>query len=141
MARALRIHEPDGWYHVVARGNGGEAIYRDDDDRRAFLGMMSELPSRFGLEIHAFVLMGNHYHLLARCRRDPLGEPMRWLHTSHSVRFNWKHRRRGHVFQGRYKSVLIRDEAAVDRVARYLHLNPVRVAALGLSNGGQWGQT
>ena len=88
MARQLRIHVPDGWYHVVSRGNGGEAIYRKDEDRRQFLGLVSELPERFGTEIHAFVLMGNHYHLLVRCRRIDLSETLHWLQTAYSVRFN-----------------------------------------------------
>ncbi len=137
MARPLRIHVPDGWYHVTSRGNGGEVLFRRDDDRRAFLGLVSELPERFGTEVHAFVLMENHYHLLVRCRRTELSETLRWLQTSYSVRFNWAHGRRGHVFQGRFKSILIRDESRLEEVGRYLHLNPVRVAGLGLSKEDQ----
>ncbi len=137
MARPLRIHVSDGWYHVVSRGSGGLAIYRDDDDRRRFLGLVSELPERFGVEIHAFVLMDNHYHLLVRCRRASLSETLRWLQTSHAVHFNGTHRRRGPVFQGRFKAILIRDETALDGVARYLHLNPVRIGGLGLSKDDQ----
>jgi len=68
MARRLRIHVPEGWYHVMSRGNGGEAVYRSEEDRRRFLGLVAELPQRFGTEVHAFVLMDNHYHLLVRCR-------------------------------------------------------------------------
>lgn len=137
MARPLRIHVSDGWYHVVSRGSGGLAIYRDDEDRRRFLGLVSELPERFGVEVHAFVLMDNHYHLLVRCRRASLSETLRWLQTTYAVRFNWAHRRRGHVFQGRFKAILIRDESALDGVARYLHLNPVRIVGLGLSKEDQ----
>lgn len=137
MPRGLRIHVPDGWYHVVSRGNGGEAIYRTDDDRRAFLRFVAELPGRCGSEVHAFVLMDNHYHLLLRCRRMDVSETLRWLQTAYAVRFNWAHGRRGHVFQGRFKSVLIRDEGSLDRVARYLHLNPVRVVGLGLGKADQ----
>ncbi len=137
MARALRIQVADGRYHVMSRGNGGDALYRTDADRRAFLGMVGELPERFGTEVHAFVLMDNHYHLLLRCRRAGVSETLRWLQTSYAVRFNWAHRRRGHVFQGRFKSVLIHDETALDAVARYLHLNPVRIGGLGLSKEDQ----
>ena len=79
MARRLRIQVPDGWYHVMSRGNGGEMFYRTDEDRRRFLGRVAELPERFGTENHAFVLMDNHYHLLARCRRSDLSETLRWL--------------------------------------------------------------
>ncbi len=122
---------------MTSRGNGGETVFRRDDDRRAFLGLVSELPERFGTEIHAFVLMDNHYHLLVRCRRTDISETLRWLQTSYSVRFNWSHRRRGHVFQGRFKSALIRDEGRLEEVGRYLHLNPVRIAGLGLAKEDQ----
>lgn len=137
MARGPRIQVRDGWYHVVSRGNGGEAIYRSDEDRRRFLGLLAEVPGRFGTEIHAFVLMENHYHLLMRCRRGEVSETLRWLQTAYAIGFNWAHRRRGHVFQGRFKSVLIGEEGALDRVARYLHLNPVRIGGLGLDKAAQ----
>ncbi len=137
MARGLRIHVPDGWYHVMSRGNGGEALYRTDEDRRSFLGLVAELPRRFGTEVHAFVLMDNHYHLVVRCRRTDLSETLRWLQTAYAVRFNWAHQRRGHVFQGRFKSVLIQDQGALDRVVRYVHLNPVRIDGLGLGKDAQ----
>ena len=137
MARRLRIQVRDGWYHVTSRGNGGEVIYRTDEDRRRFLGRVAELPERFGTEIHAFVLMDNHYHLLVRCRRSDLSETLRWLQTAYAIGFNWANRRRGHVFQGRFKSVLIQDESALDAVAQYLHLNPVRIGGLGLAKEDQ----
>jgi REP element-mobilizing transposase RayT len=137
MARGLRLHVPDGWYHVMSRGNGGEVLFRGDRDRRRFLGLVSELPERFGTEVHAFVLMDNHYHLLVRCRRTDLSETLRWLQTAYAIWFNWAYGRRGHVFQGRFKSVLIREERSLDAVARYIHLNPVRVGGLGLSKEDQ----
>ncbi len=137
MARRPRIHVADGWYHVMSRGNGGEVLYRTDEDRRRFLGLVSELPERCGAEVHAFVLMDNHYHLLVRCRRADLSETLRWLQTAYAIRFNWAHRRRGHVFQGRFKSVLIRSETVLDAVARYVHLNPVRIGGLGLAKADQ----
>ncbi len=133
MARPLRVVVPGGWYHVVNRGNRRERIVRTDDDRRRFLGRLAELPTRFGLEVHAFVLMDNHYHLLIRLGEDGLSRAIQWLQLSYSVRFNWAHRVQGHVFQGRFKAVHIQHESEISRVARYLHLNPVRVAALGLS--------
>lgn len=133
MARPLRIHVMDGWYHVTSWGVEGRKLFRRGADRQRFLELVGELPGRFGAEVHAFVLMGNHYHLLVRCRRSDLSETLRWLQTSFSVWWNLEHRRRGRVFQGRFKSLLIRDESRLEEVARHLHLNPVRIGGLGLS--------
>jgi len=132
MARPLRILLAGGWYHVVARGNNRNRLFRDDQDHQRFLALVSELPERFGVEIHAFVLMANHYHLLLRTPKPNLSEAIRWLNVSHSVWHNWRHRQTGHVFQGRFKAQLIEDEPGVIEVARYIHLNPVRNRALGL---------
>jgi len=74
MARPLRINLPGAWYHVTSRGNGGERIYRDEADRRRFLGLVSELPGRLSVEVHAFVLLDNHYHFLLRCREANLSD-------------------------------------------------------------------
>ena len=89
----MRIPVAGGWYHLTSRGNRREAIFRTDADRRRFLGLTAELPERFGLEVHAFVLMGNHYHLVVRTPEPNLSEAMRWLHVSYSSRFNWAHGR------------------------------------------------
>jgi REP element-mobilizing transposase RayT len=121
----------------MSRGNGGETICRTDEHRRRCLRLLAGLPGRFGAEIGAFVLMANHYQLLVRCRRTDPSETLRWLKTAYGVRCNWAHRGRGHVFQGRFKSVLIHDEGALDRVASYLHLNPVRIGGLGLGKDAQ----
>ena len=137
MARPLRVNLANSWNHVMSRGNGGEILFRDDTDRRRFLGLLSELPERFSVQIHAYVLMNNHYHLLIRCLEPNLSEAIRWLQVSYASRFNWAHRRRGHVFQGRFKSVLLLKEGALDEVGRYLHLNPVRIRGLGLSKKDQ----
>ena len=137
MARPLRMNLANSWNHVMSRGNGGEILFRDDTDRRRFLGLLSELPERFSVQIHAYVLMNNHYHLLIRCLEPNLSEAIRWLQVSYASRFNWAHRRRGHVFQGRFKSVLLLKEGALDEVGRYLHLNPVRIRGLGLSKKDQ----
>ncbi len=126
-----------GWYHVTSRGNRREVIYRTDADRRRFLGLVAELSERFGLEVHAFVLMDNHYHLVVRTPEPNLSEAMRWLHVSYSSRFNWANRLCGHVFQGRYKAMVIEDVRGVVEVARYVHLNPVRVGRLGLDKERQ----
>jgi len=120
---------------VVNRGNRRERIFLTDDDRRGFLERLAEMPGRFRVEVHAFVLMDNHYHLLVQPSQRNLSRAIQWVQLSYSfsLRFNWAHRTSGHVFQGRFKAVLIQDQGRVAEVARYLHLNPVRIAGLGLS--------
>ncbi len=132
MARPLRILVPGGWYSVTSRGNRRQDLFLDDDDRRRFLGLVSELPERFGIEVHAHVLMDNHYHLLVRTPQPNLSHAIRWLNVSYSSRFNWAHQLSGHVFQGRFHARVIEGVQGVVEVARYLHLNPVRIAGLGL---------
>src|SRR6266850_8549668 len=110
MARPLRIELAGAWYHVMNRGHRGNALFRDDADRRRFLGLVAELPERFGLEIHALVLMHNHYHLLVRTGEANLSQAVRWLNVGYAVKFNWAHRWHGTVFQGRFKAVLIQEE-------------------------------
>src|SRR5260370_1294251 len=133
MARALRIERPGGRYHVTARGNERKAIYRQDADRARFLQLLAELAERFGLRVHAYVLLDNHFHLLVETPEANLSRAMQWLNVSYSVWFNRRHDRVGHLFQGRFKAVVVEDDAGWQEVARYVHLNPVRIAALGLN--------
>ncbi len=132
MARALRIEQPGGRYHITARGNERKPIYRDDFDRAHFLELLAELGERFGARVHAYVLMDNHFHLLLETPEANLSEAMQWLNVSYSVWFNRRHNRVGHLFQGRFKAVVVEDDAGWQEVARYVHLNPVRVAGLEL---------
>jgi putative transposase len=132
MSRALRIERPGGRYHVTARGNERKSIFRDDPDRFHFLELLADLGGRFGVRIHAYVLMENHFHLLLETPEANLSRAMQWLSVSYSVWFNRRHNRAGHLFQGRFKSVVVEDDAGWQEVARYVHLNPVRVAGLGL---------
>src|SRR5438045_1515514 len=104
MARSLRIDIGGAWYHVMNRGHRGGELFASDADRKRFLGAVAELPERFGLEVHAFVLMGNHYHLLVRTTEANLSHAIRWLNVTYAIKFNWAHRTRGTVFQGRFKS-------------------------------------
>ncbi len=136
MARPLRIEFPGARHHVMARGNERRTIFVDDADRRHFVELLAELPARHGVLVHAWVLMGNHYHLLLETPEANLGRACQWLNVSYSVWFNRRHRRSGHLFQGRFKSVLV-DEGSWLEVARYVHLNPVRVAGLALGKHGR----
>jgi REP element-mobilizing transposase RayT len=99
------------------------------------LELLSELPERYGSGIHAYVLMANHFHVLLETREANLSRVGQWLNVSYSVWFNRRHRRSGHLFQGRFGAVLIEDDAGFQEVGRYLHLNPVRVQGLQMDKG------
>lgn len=133
MTRPLRINLAGGWYHVTARGNNRQAIYEDDRDRLHFLDLIGEMVERYRVRIHAYVLMTNHYHLLIETPEANVSQTIQWLNVSYSVWFNKRHESSGHLFQGRFHSVLVESGAWSLEVSQYLHLNPVRVAGLGLS--------
>jgi REP element-mobilizing transposase RayT len=137
MARPLRILVAGGWYHVTSRGNRRQTLFHNDADRRSFMGLVEQLPERFRLEVHAFALMDNHYHLVVHTPQPNLSDAMRWLNVSYSSRYNWAHKETGHVFQGHYKAIIIEDLSGVVAVARYVHLNPVRVGRLALNKAQQ----
>ena len=107
MARPLRIERAGGWYHITARGNERRPIYRDDRDREHFCELFEEMVSRFQVRLHCFVLMENHYHLVLELRESNLSRALQWLNVSYSVWFNRRHGRTGHLFQGRFKSVVV----------------------------------
>ena len=136
MARPLRIEFEDALYHLCARGNERQKVYRDDRDRQSFLGMLERSSRRYQVSILGFVLLGNHFHLMAETHRANLSQWMHWLMVTYTVYFNWRHRRSGHLFQGRYKSFLVesaRGDYALE-LSRYIHLNPVRGRSLGKGN-------
>ena len=137
MARALRLETPGGRYHITARGNERKAIYRQDADRFHFLELLGEATERFGIRVHGYVLMDNHFHLLLETPEANLSRAIQWLNVSYSLWFNRRHRRAGHLFQGRFKSVVIEEDAGWQEVARYIHLNPVRLGGLGLGKRQQ----
>jgi putative transposase len=137
MARPLRIERAGGWYHITARGNERRAIYRDNRDRQHFCELLADMVSQFNLVLHAFVLMDNHYHLLVELREANLSRAVQWLNTSYSLWFNRRHGRCGHLFQGRFKSVIVDAPSWGLALSRYLHLNPVRIGKLGLSKHAQ----
>lgn len=137
MARPVRLEVAGGWYHLTARGNERKTIYWDAPDRWHFLELLEQLVKRFDLRLHAYVLMDNHYHLLVETAQPNLSRAMHWLGVSYTVWFNRRHGRVGHLFQGRYKAVLVEAGAAAWEVSRYVHLNPVRIAALGQGKRAQ----
>lgn len=110
----------------MARGNEQREVYRDDKDRERFLEALAEAVQRFGLRVHAYCLMPNHYHLVLGTPRGNLSRAMGWLQTTYTARFNARHRRRGHLFQGRFKAQLVEADEYARWLVEYVHLNPVR---------------
>jgi REP element-mobilizing transposase RayT len=131
MPRAARIDHPDLLQHVIVRGIEKKPIFLDDADRNAFLRRLSLLLVETGTECLAWTLMRNHAHFLLRPRRDKLSTFMRRLLTGYAVTFNLRHRRTGHLFQNRYKSIVCEEEPYLLELVRYIHLNPLRAGAVG----------
>jgi len=126
MARAWRIEYEGALYHVLSRGNQRQAIFIDDEDRLLFLERLSEVVDRFEVECYAYVLMNNHYHLLLQTRRANLSKAMQWLGVAYTSRFNLKNHCSGHLFQGRFKSMLVENDAYLLQLSYYIHRNPLR---------------
>ncbi|MDA3895087.1 MAG: transposase [Desulfobacteraceae bacterium] len=126
MSRAWRIEYEGAYYHLMSRGNDGQDIYLSDEDRRLFLETLAEMASRFEVDIFAYVLMSNHYHLLVQTRLANLKKAMQWMGSTYTRRFNNCHGKTGHLFQGRYKSILVQNDAYVMQLSCYIHRNPLR---------------
>jgi REP element-mobilizing transposase RayT len=138
MARPLRIEYPGALYHVTSRGDRQEAIFEDDQDRTAFLNVLGEVISRFRWRCHAYCLMGNHYHLMIETPEGNLTKGMRQLNGVFTQWSNRRHKRSGHVFQGRYKAILVDRDSYFLELARYIVLNPVRAAMVKHPNQWKW---
>lgn len=134
MARQLRIEYEGACYHVMCRGNGGKPIFEDDKDREKFLKTLWECCKQTGWIIHAYVLMGNHYHLLIETPEANLVAGMKWFQSTYTKRYNARHQQWGHLYQGRYKSLVIdnEDPSYFQTVSTYIHLNPVRAKLVDL---------
>lgn len=137
MPRQLRIQYPGATYHVMARGNRRETIFRDDTDSQAFLRRLDKACQRTGWQIRAFVLMSNHYHLAVHTPEGNLVDGMKWLQNAYSRYFNNRHRQWGRLFGDRYKAVLVEEKRSfggnaharpdyLSTLINYIHLNPAR---------------
>jgi len=126
MARPLRLEFDGALYHLTARGDRGEQIYVDDNDRQEFLRLLGKVCLRFDWAVYAYCLMSNHYHIVAETRTGNLAKGMRQLNGVYTQYHNRRHGRVGHVFQGRYKAMLVQKETYLLEVCRYVVLNPVR---------------
>ncbi|MEO5713040.1 MAG: transposase [Luteolibacter sp.] len=139
MARPLRYEAAGAVYHVMARGDGGKMVFEDDKDRYGWVDLLEKCCARFGWRVHAWVLMGNHFHLLLETPEPNLVAGMKWMLGVFSQGWNRRRQRKGHVFQGRYKAVVVngeeRDGSYFKIVADYIHLNPVRSGWVGGETG------
>jgi len=126
MTRPLRVEYAGAFYHVLNRGNAGEKVLSQDRDKEKFLCYMGDAAARYGLGIHTYCLMSNHYHMLVETSGANLSAALQWLNISYAAWYNKKHDRSGHIFQGRFKSYLIDADEYLSTVSRYIHLNPVR---------------
>jgi REP element-mobilizing transposase RayT len=138
MARPLRIEFEDAYYHVTSRGDRREPIFLDDADRQAFLGLIDQTCERFDAAVLAYCLMGNHYHLVLATRQANLSMLMRHLNGVYTQRFNRRHAKVGHVFQGRFKAILVDADAYLMTLCRYVDLNPVRARMVEAPGDWPW---
>lgn len=138
MARQLRIEYPDAFYHVTARGNERKEIFKSEKDREKFLSYLESAVNRYGAVIHVWCLMSNHYHLLVETPSGNLSQIMQHINGAYTTYFNTKRKRSGHLFQGRYKGILVEADEYALELSRYIHLNPVRIGIVNGPEDYQW---
>ena len=132
MSRPLRIEFPGGLYHVTSRGDRREAIYLSDADRQYWLELLGQVCTRYNWLCHAYCLMDNHFHIVVETIDGNLSAGMRHLNGVYTQWHNRSHNRVGHVFQGRFKAIIVQREAYLLELARYVVLNPVRAGICDL---------
>lgn len=133
MARKLRVEYPDAIYHLMNRGDRRQLIFHDDADRRRFLQTLAETCLKTGWQVHAYVLMPNHFHIVVETPQANLIAGMKWLLGTYTSRFNRRHKLFGHLFSGRYKSLIVDGSGSgyLKSVCDYVHLNPARAKLVG----------
>ncbi len=138
MARPLRIQYPGAVYHITSRGNERRPIVRDDKDRWLFIRALADTVDSYGVVVHAWVLMDNHYHLLVETPEANLSQALRHLNGIYTLRFNRRHNRAGHLYQGRYKAILVHKDSYLKELCRYVVLNPVRAKMVKHPKEWKW---
>ncbi len=138
MARSMRIEYAGAVYHVTSRGNARQKIYSDDADRDLFLAKLSEAKERYGFVVHAYCLMGNHYHLLVETPKPNLSLGMQRINGEYTQAYNRRHRRVGHLFQGRFKAIVVEKGSYLLELCRYVVLNPVRARMVKRPQDWPW---
>jgi putative transposase len=138
MARALRITFPGAFYHVTSRGNERKAVFKSKRDREKFLEYLESATQRYDGLIHSYCMMDNHYHLLLQMPSGNLPQIMRHINGAYTTYFNVKRDRSGHLFQGRYKAILVDIDEYAKELSRYIHLNPVRAKIVETPEEYEW---
>jgi len=138
MARQLRIEFPGAFYHVTSRGNERKAIFKSQRDREKFLSYLETASQRYGAIIHVYCLMNNHYHILIETPSGNLSQIMQHINGAYTTYYNAKRARAGHLFQGRYKSILVEVDEYAKELSRYIHLNPVRARIVDNPKEYKW---
>jgi len=138
VSRKPRVHYPGALYHAILRGNSGQTIFFDDNDRTRFYLLIQEGVERFGHRIHAFCLMTNHVHLAIQIADISLSRILQNLSFRYTRWVNWRQGKTGHLFQGRYKAVLIDADTYLQELTRYIHLNPVRAGMVRETEKYPW---
>jgi putative transposase len=138
LARPLRIEFAGALYHLTARGNARQDIFEDDDDRQMLLEYLARVCGRHRWLCHAYCLMSNHYHLLVETGSPTLSKGMKYLNGVYTQYYNRKHARVGHLFQGRFKGILVEKDAYLFELSRYVVLNPVRARMVRLAKDWPW---
>ena len=138
MSRPLRIEYAGALYHVTSRGDRREDIYHDDEDRQIWLDVFSQVCSRFNWRCHAWCQMDNHYHVLLETAEGNLSQGMRQLNGVYTQKSNRRHGRVGHVFQGRYKAILVERNEYLLELCRYVVLNPIRAGMVSDLDEWSW---
>jgi REP element-mobilizing transposase RayT len=138
MARELRVLFEGAIYHITNRGNEKREIFKDEKDRRVFLGLVRKTVAKYGWICYGYCLMDNHYHLLIETPKPNLSDGMKKINGEYSQYFNFRHARIGHLFQGRYKAVLVNKESHLLELCRYIVLNPVRAGLIKRPDDYEW---
>jgi putative transposase len=138
MTRPLRLEFAGALYHVTARGDRKDVIFRTDSDRLAWLSMLAKVCERFHFVVHSYCQMNNHYHLMVETVEGDLARGMRQLNGAYSQYFNRRHDLVGHVFQGRYKAILVQKESYLLELCRYIVLNPMRAGIAATLDDWRW---
>jgi putative transposase len=138
MARQLRMEFEGAFYHITSRGNQRASVYFEDADKDRFLEILRRTKERYGYLLHAYALMDNHYHLMIETPKANISQTMQNINTSYTVYINKKYGRSGHLFQGRFKGIIVDKDEYLVTLSRYIHLNPVRAGIVQKPEEYRW---